>query len=97
MTSQVHVILYNSAPHKHDQLERLRSEPTLLSTAIAQMLRFEGPSKMEVRRVAEDLELRGKRLHAGEEPEVWHPIFMSRDTERSPISFDPVEPEEVPA
>ena len=50
-----------------DQLQRLRHDPGLLASAVEELLRFDGPSKMQVRRVAHDTELGGKRLAAGDE------------------------------
>jgi cytochrome P450 len=49
-----------------DQLERLRAEPDLVSTAVEELLRVEGPIKMLVRWVVEDHELAGRRIRQGE-------------------------------
>jgi len=46
--------------------ERLRREPALLASAIEELLRFEGPSKMMVREVRAPLTLRERRLEPGQ-------------------------------
>ncbi|MGC4808258.1 cytochrome P450 [Micromonospora sp. DT233] len=49
-----------------DQLALLRTEPELAPTAVEELLRFDGPSKMSIRQVKDDFELGGQRLRAGE-------------------------------
>ncbi|WP_320068499.1 cytochrome P450 [Micromonospora sp. RTGN7] len=49
-----------------DQLDLLRAEPELAPTAVEELLRFDGPSKMLIRQVKADFELGGQRLRAGE-------------------------------
>ncbi|NKQ57225.1 cytochrome P450 [Amycolatopsis sp. K13G38] len=49
------------------QLARLRAEPDLMRKAVEELLRYDGPSKMEVRRVAADTELGGRTLRPGEQ------------------------------
>jgi cytochrome P450 len=48
------------------QLERLRREPTLIGTAIEELLRFDSPTQATFRSVAQDFELRGQRLRKGD-------------------------------
>jgi cytochrome P450 len=48
------------------ELEKLRSQPQLARTAIAECLRFNGPIGAVVRVVARDHELGGKSIRAGE-------------------------------
>jgi cytochrome P450 len=48
------------------ELERLRSDTGLMKGAVEELLRFDGPSKMEVRIAATDLEMRGKRIRRGD-------------------------------
>lgn len=48
------------------QRERLVSDPTLRTTAIEELLRFDGSAKAMMRVVAEPLELGGQRLSPGE-------------------------------
>ena len=66
-----------------DQMERLREEPWLVPSAVEEFLRYDGPSKLQVRRVVREVELRGKRLRPGDrvllaqcaanrDPEVFH-------------------------
>jgi cytochrome P450 len=48
-----------------EQLARLRTDPALINPAVEEVLRFEGPVKLIVRRAAEPLELRGETIEAG--------------------------------
>ena len=45
-----------------DQLERLRSDPGLLDSAIDELLRYDSPVQLDGRFAAEDLEIQGKRI-----------------------------------
>lgn len=49
-----------------DQLEMLRQQDELVAPTIEEVLRFEGPIKVLVRWVAEDMVLRGCQLRAGD-------------------------------
>jgi cytochrome P450 len=49
-----------------DQLEMLREQDELVAPTIEEVLRFEGPIKVLVRWVAEDMELRDRQLRAGD-------------------------------
>jgi cytochrome P450 len=49
-----------------DQLEMLRQQDELVAPTIEEVLRFEGPIKVLVRWVAEDMELRDRHLRAGD-------------------------------
>jgi cytochrome P450 len=49
-----------------DQADRLRAAPALARCAVEELLRFDGPARISARVVAEQLELRGQTLHAGE-------------------------------
>jgi len=49
-----------------DQQAVLRANPSLASSAIEEILRFEGPIKLLVRWVATDFEIRGKQIKAGD-------------------------------
>src|SRR5262249_25184907 len=52
---------------KHpDQLSRLREAPTLISSAVEELLRFDSPVQMTGRLVTEDVQLGGKAIGAGE-------------------------------
>jgi cytochrome P450 len=48
-----------------DQLEELRSGRLDVGQAVEELLRYDGPAKTVVRVMAEDVELRGRRLAAG--------------------------------
>jgi cytochrome P450 len=48
-----------------EQMERLRSDPALLSSAIEEMLRYDGPIQLNNRRLVAPMELSGRELPAG--------------------------------
>lgn len=66
-----------------DQLDRLRAEPTLLSPAIEELLRYDTPLQMFERWVLEDIEVAGVRIARGAELAL---LFGSAD--RDPLVFD---------
>jgi cytochrome P450 len=45
-----------------DELQRLRTDPSLIPSAVEELLRFESPSQHTARMAPEDLELGGKRI-----------------------------------
>lgn len=49
-----------------EQWDKLRDNPQFIRTAVEEILRFDGPSKMEARVMAEDVEVRGKTLRKGD-------------------------------
>jgi cytochrome P450 len=49
-----------------DQLARLRADPSLIDTAIEEMLRWTTPGRHIVRTAIEDVELGGEKIRAGE-------------------------------
>jgi cytochrome P450 len=49
-----------------DQLQRLRENPTLIDSAVEELLRYDGPALSVVRRVIEDTEIGGKLLRTGQ-------------------------------
>lgn len=49
-----------------DQLAAVRADPALAQGAVEETLRLDGPSKMSVRTAAEDFELDGRTLRAGD-------------------------------
>ena len=51
--------------HSHE-LERLRADPSLTPSAVEELLRYEGPSKLMPRWAEEEVELRGRRIAPGE-------------------------------
>ena len=72
-----------------EQLKKLKKNPDLIKGAIEEILRFEGPSKMEVRTMTAEVNMRGKTLNAGDMVYlVQH--AANRDPEQfdNPDSFD---------
>ena len=61
ISSSTHALLRNP-----EQMERLRNDPSLISTAVEEFLRYDGPSKAMVRIASEDFELRGKEIKKGQ-------------------------------
>ena len=49
-----------------EQLDRLRAEQSLMPSAVEELLRFEGPSKLMPRWAVEEVELRGRRIACGD-------------------------------
>jgi cytochrome P450 len=70
------------------QLERLRREPALMSTAIEELLRFDSPTQATFRSVGEDFELRGQLLREGDPV-----LLMLGSANRDPCQF--VDPDEL--
>ena len=48
------------------ELERLRSDRSLIPSAVEELLRYEGPSKLMARWATEEVELRGRRIAPGD-------------------------------
>ncbi len=69
--------------HFPDQLQRLMDDPALLPSAIEELLRFDGPSKMEVRRAATNIELRGHTIEEGQQI-----YFIQAAANRDPDAFE---------
>jgi cytochrome P450 len=66
-----------------DQLADLVANPSLLPMAIEELLRYDGPSKMEVRRAAADIELRGRTIREGD-----HVYLVQSSANRDGNEFD---------
>jgi len=66
-----------------EQLDRLRADPSLIDSAIEEVLRFDGPTNALVRVVAQDHELRGRQMREGERVFV-----MVNSANRDPRMFD---------
>jgi cytochrome P450 len=49
-----------------DQMAKLIADPSLMATAVEEMLRYDGPIKLVIRYVVDDLELGGQHIKAGE-------------------------------
>ncbi len=61
ISSSTHALLRNP-----EQMEKLRQDPSLITTAVEEFLRYDGPSKSMVRIALEDFELRGKPIKTGQ-------------------------------
>ncbi|MGH7823202.1 MAG: cytochrome P450, partial [Candidatus Binatia bacterium] len=49
-----------------EEKRRLAANPELANTAVEEFLRWEGPSKIQVRLATEDLEIRGREVKSGQ-------------------------------
>jgi cytochrome P450 len=49
-----------------DQRRRLQAEPSLIASAVDEMLRYDGPVQMTSRIVMEEMEFRGKKMEPGQ-------------------------------
>jgi pimeloyl-[acyl-carrier protein] synthase len=65
-----------------EQLERLRAEPALISTAIEEMLRYDSPAQGTIRYVTENTEIGGTEIDAGS----WAMVLMAA-ANRDPAHF----------
>jgi cytochrome P450 len=65
-----------------EQLARFRAEPGLLQRAVEELLRFDGPSKLEVRRVGEDMEFQGRPFREGQQV-----LLLQASANRDPDAF----------
>jgi cytochrome P450 len=65
-----------------DQLARFRAEPALLQSAVEELLRFDGPSKLEVRRVAQDMDFGGRAFREGQQV-----LLLQASANRDPDVF----------
>ncbi|MGE0683102.1 MAG: cytochrome P450, partial [Candidatus Binatia bacterium] len=61
ISSSTHALLRNP-----EQMEKLRNDPALVTPAVEEFLRYDGPSKAMVRIAWEDFELRGKHIKKGQ-------------------------------
>ncbi len=68
--------------HPHE-MDRLKREPELLSTAVEELLRYDASMQMGSRHVAEDLELEGRTLRKGEQV-----YFAQGSANRDPRKFE---------
>ena len=66
-----------------DQLLKLRGDLSLIKPAVEEILRFDGPSKMEVRTLADEVEMGGKTLPAGDMV-----YLVQHAANRDPEAFD---------
>ena len=72
-----------------DQLQRLRDDPSLMNTAVDEMIRWTSPVKHFMRTATEDYSLRGKTIRAGQSVLLSYPSG-NRDEEAfvDPFAFD---------
>jgi len=75
---------------KHpDQLDRLRSDRSLLKSSVDEILRWASPVSYFARRATVDVEIRGVPIKAGDRVTLWYPS-ANRDDEvfADPFTFD---------
>lgn len=65
-----------------DQLEKLKTDPTLIHSAIEECLRFDGPVQMTARTALEDIELDGKTITKGQQA-----VIVLAAANRDPAQF----------
>jgi len=63
-----------------EQMRRLQSNPSLMSTACEEILRWTSPITQLMRVAARDVELRGKKIREGDRVVMWH-ASANRDEE----------------
>lgn len=66
-----------------DQLAGLRERPDVMPLAVDELLRYDGPAKLSVRWVAEDLDLAGQQIRAGQRT-----LLVQAAANRDPAVFD---------
>jgi cytochrome P450 len=78
ITSAVKVLIDNP-----DQLALLRADPTQSGKCVEEVLRYEGAIKLLHRWVLEDLEIRGRKIKAGERV-----LIVNSAANRDPLKFE---------
>ena len=72
-----------------EQFERLRDDPSMLDSAVEEMLRWTSPVVHFARTVTQDTELRGVPIRAGETLAMWYPSAnRDEDVFADPDVFD---------
>ena len=66
-----------------DQLALLRADPSLLATAVEEMVRWTSPSPSKRRTATRDVELGGCAITAGQKVQIWE-----GSANRDPLAFD---------
>jgi cytochrome P450 len=69
-----------------DELARLRDDPSLMSTAVEEILRWATPVMHFRRTATKDTELRGKRIRKGDKVVTWY-ISANRDDAQFPEPY----------
>jgi cytochrome P450 len=72
-----------------EELERLRADPSLMPTAVEEILRWSSPLAHMMRTATRDVEIRGQQIKAGDRVMLWYPS-ANRDEEifEDPYRFD---------
>ena len=80
----LHALLTNP-----DQLAHLRKDPTLMKSAVEEILRWTSPVVYFARRAIVDVEIEGERIAAGDRVTLWYPS-ANRDERafQDPFTFD---------
>ncbi|WP_227996740.1 cytochrome P450 [Nocardia australiensis] len=65
------------------QWELLKNDPGMARSAVEEVLRFDGPAKMAMRRLVQDVELRGSQMRAGDTV-----YLVQASANRDPAVFD---------
>jgi len=66
-----------------DQMQRLREDPSLLRTAVEELLRYDSPVQIDGRTVLEDMEIGGVPIAAGQQV-----VGLLGAANRDPAQFD---------
>lgn len=66
-----------------DQWRRLKEDPSLIPTAVEEVLRWTAPSLNVMRTALRDVTIGGQLVRKGERVSVWHPV-VNRDEEAFP-------------
>jgi cytochrome P450 len=72
-----------------DQMERMRSDPSVMPTAVDEILRWSSPVSYFRRTAVEDVAIGDARIQAGDKVSLWYPS-ANRDAEvyADPFTFD---------
>jgi cytochrome P450 len=72
-----------------EQMDALRSDPSLLATAVEEILRWTAPTAYNRRTATRDVELGGQKLRAGDKVTHWYPSANRDETVfADPARFD---------
>jgi cholest-4-en-3-one 26-monooxygenase len=72
-----------------EQLDRLRDDPSLIDTAVEEILRWSSPVSYFRRTATRDVELRGQTIREGDVVTFWHPSAnRDEDVFDDPFAFD---------
>ncbi|HXK22797.1 MAG TPA: cytochrome P450 [Myxococcota bacterium] len=72
-----------------DQMERMRADPAVMSTAVDEILRWASPVSYFRRTAVEDVVVGGARIEAGHKVSLWYPSAnRDREVHADPFRFD---------